>query len=263
MTGGPAFGADIGAVFDGADITLLAATAGIVAVLLLITYRSPWLWLVPLTVVGLGDQVAAKLLRRSSRRVTDLRADGAVTGIISVLVFGAGTNYALLLIARYREELRHVVFNLARALERAERQEERAAVIGAWATIDGEDAKGQTELGLAEAAVDEHAAAERALRAAIRLDPTPGRRLSGARPAAGNLNRVDELTALAEEAVEAGLGAALPQGLGAAAAGPASRRRSRGRGDPRTINPVRRAQLIADIADRLGQTAAPSQRSRR
>ena len=107
VTGGPAFGADIGAVFDGADITLLAATAGIVAVLLLITYRSPWLWLVPLTVVGLGDQVAAKLLAVLSR-VTDLRADGAVTGIISVLVFGAGTNYALLLIARYREELRHV-----------------------------------------------------------------------------------------------------------------------------------------------------------
>lgn len=107
VTGGPAFGADIGAVFEGADITLLASTAAIVAVLLLLTYRSPWLWLVPLTVVGLGDQVAAKLLAVLSR-VTDLRADGAVTGIISVLVFGAGTNYALLLIARYREELRHV-----------------------------------------------------------------------------------------------------------------------------------------------------------
>lgn len=107
VTGGPAFGADIGAVFEGADITLLASTAGIVAVLLLLTYRSPWLWLVPLTVVGVGDQVAATLLAVLSR-VTELRADGAVTGIISVLVFGAGTNYALLLIARYREELRHV-----------------------------------------------------------------------------------------------------------------------------------------------------------
>lgn len=107
VTGGPAFGADIGAVFEGADFVLLGATAGIVAVLLLLTYRSPWLWLVPLTVVGLGDQVAAKLLAVLSR-VSDVRADGAVVGIISVLVFGAGTNYALLLIARYREELRHV-----------------------------------------------------------------------------------------------------------------------------------------------------------
>ena len=105
VTGGPAFGADIGAVFDGADIKLLGATAGVVAILLLITYRSPWLWLVPLTVVGTGDQVASKALSALSR-VSEVRADGAVTGITSVLVFGAGTNYALLIIARYREELR-------------------------------------------------------------------------------------------------------------------------------------------------------------
>ena len=105
VTGGPAFSADIGAVFDGADIRLLGATAAVVAILLLLTYRSPWLWLVPLTVVGTGDQVASKAIALLSR-TTDLRADGAVTGITSVLVFGAGTNYALLLIARYREELR-------------------------------------------------------------------------------------------------------------------------------------------------------------
>jgi RND superfamily putative drug exporter len=105
VTGGPAFAADIGKVFEGADIRLLGATAGVVAVLLIITYRSPWLWLVPLGVVGTADQVAAKALAFLSR-ATELRADGAVTGITSVLVFGAGTNYALLIIARYREELR-------------------------------------------------------------------------------------------------------------------------------------------------------------
>ena len=105
VTGGPAFAADITKVFEGADIRLLGATAGVVAVLLLITYRSPWLWLVPLTVIGTADQVAAKSLAALSR-ATEIRADGAVTGITSVLVFGAGTNYALLLIARYREELR-------------------------------------------------------------------------------------------------------------------------------------------------------------
>ena len=48
VTGGPAFRADIGAVFEGADVTLLLATAGVVAALLLLTYRSPFLWLVPL-----------------------------------------------------------------------------------------------------------------------------------------------------------------------------------------------------------------------
>jgi RND superfamily putative drug exporter len=107
VTGGPAFVADLGKVFDGADVSLLIATAAVVAVLLLITYRSPWLWLVPLSVVGVGDQVASKGIDALSR-VTAVSADGAVKGIVSVLVFGAGTNYALLIIARYREELRRV-----------------------------------------------------------------------------------------------------------------------------------------------------------
>jgi RND superfamily putative drug exporter len=104
VTGGPAFVVDLSEVFDGADVTLLAATAGVVALLLLVTYRSPWLWLVPLAVIGLADQVAATLLAAATH-VFGFAADGATTGIASVLVFGAGTNYALLLIARYREEL--------------------------------------------------------------------------------------------------------------------------------------------------------------
>ena len=62
VTGGPAFGLDLSKVFDGADTRLLLVTAGVVALLLLITYRSPWLWLVPLTVVAVGDQVAASLV---------------------------------------------------------------------------------------------------------------------------------------------------------------------------------------------------------
>ncbi len=105
VTGGAGFTADIASAFDGADVTLLAVTASVVAILLLITYRSPILWLVPLTVVALADQVAGGLLALLSRS-TDLVFNGQVTGIVEVLVFGAGTDYALLLIARYREELR-------------------------------------------------------------------------------------------------------------------------------------------------------------
>nr|WP_246416406.1 MMPL family transporter [Nocardioides luti] len=105
VTGGPAFVVDLSKVFDGADVRLLITTAGVVALLLLVTYRSPWLWLVPLTVVGVADQVAAKGLAIGTH-VFGFPTDGAVTGITSVLVFGAGTNYALLVIARYREELR-------------------------------------------------------------------------------------------------------------------------------------------------------------
>ncbi len=105
VTGAPAIQADLGAVFEGADVRLLAATAGVVALLLIVTYRSPLLWLVPLAVVGLGDRVAARVVEAISG-LADIPIDGSTTGITSVLVFGAGTNYALLLIARYREELR-------------------------------------------------------------------------------------------------------------------------------------------------------------
>lgn len=105
VTGPPAFQADLGSVFDGADTRLLIVTASVVALLLLITYRSPWLWLVPLATVGLADRTALAAADTFSS-VSGIGVDGAITGITSVLVFGAGTNYALLLIARYREELR-------------------------------------------------------------------------------------------------------------------------------------------------------------
>ena len=104
VTGPEGFQADIAGVFAGADGLLLAATGSVVIVLLLITYRSPILWIVPLAVVGVADQMAAKLAPNVAGWF-DITPDASVTGILSVLVFGAGTNYALLLIARYREEL--------------------------------------------------------------------------------------------------------------------------------------------------------------
>ncbi|MCP9619325.1 MMPL family transporter, partial [Nocardia otitidiscaviarum] len=58
VTGGPAFAADISDSFAGANTTLLAVTASVVALLLILTYRSPVLWLVPLLVIGLADRVA-------------------------------------------------------------------------------------------------------------------------------------------------------------------------------------------------------------
>ncbi|MGN6635523.1 MAG: MMPL family transporter, partial [Oryzihumus sp.] len=105
VTGAPAFQVDLSAVFNGADASLLLTTVVVVAVLLLVTYRSPVLWLVPLLVVALSDQVSVRLLGAATDAL-GFSVDEATTGITSVLVFGAGTNYALLLIARYREELR-------------------------------------------------------------------------------------------------------------------------------------------------------------
>ncbi|KUH82106.1 MMPL family transporter [Mycobacterium sp. IS-1556] len=104
VTGGPAFGADIADSFSGANFTLLAVTAAVVALLLIITYRSPVLWLVPLAVIGFADRVAA-VLGSAVAQGFGMTPDGSTSGITSVLVFGAGTNYALLLISRYREEL--------------------------------------------------------------------------------------------------------------------------------------------------------------
>ncbi|WP_374459030.1 MMPL family transporter [Microbacterium sp.] len=117
VTGGPAFGADIAASFEGADFTLLLVTVLIVAVLLIVTYRSPVLWLLPLAAVGLADGLAGRLTAAAGS-AWDLQFDA---GIISVLVFGAGTNYALLLISRYREELTTTT-NHRRALSTAWRR---------------------------------------------------------------------------------------------------------------------------------------------
>ena len=118
ITGPEGFIVDISGVFAGANFTLLLATVIIVALLLLVTYRSPVLWLVPLIVIGVADGMASQIAPQLSSIFLGVVADGSVTGILSVLVFGAGTNYALLLIARYREELllsedRHVAMNKA------------------------------------------------------------------------------------------------------------------------------------------------------
>ena len=120
VTGPAAVEADLSAVFDGADSTLLLTTAGVVAVLLLLTYRSPILWVIPLVVVALADRLAA-VLATQTLTALDVAWDESTVGILSVLVFGAGTDYALLLISRYRDELRREdnrSLAMARALAR-------------------------------------------------------------------------------------------------------------------------------------------------
>jgi RND superfamily putative drug exporter len=117
VTGGAGFGADLSNSFSGANTKLLIVTVVVVTILLLITYRSPILWVVPLFVVGFADQLAAKVIALLSQH-TDLAVNGSTTGIVTVLVFGAGTDYALLLISRYREEL-HRYENRFEAMARA------------------------------------------------------------------------------------------------------------------------------------------------
>ncbi len=104
VTGGAGFSADAIKVFSNINGTLLLWSVIIVAILLLITYRSPFLWLVPLICVLFADNVARGVAYWLAR--SGVVINGETSGILVVLVFGAGTDYALLIVARYREELR-------------------------------------------------------------------------------------------------------------------------------------------------------------
>ncbi|GHH93722.1 membrane protein [Streptomyces capillispiralis] len=104
--GGPgALGTDMGKVFETIDGTLLLATLGVVTVLLVLIYRSPFLWLVPLAVAGVAAGLAMAV-GYGLHELLGITVTGQSGGIMTVLVLGAGTDYALLLISRYREELR-------------------------------------------------------------------------------------------------------------------------------------------------------------
>jgi putative drug exporter of the RND superfamily len=105
VTGPGGYFADFANVFSGFDTTLLYITAAIVIVILLLTYRSPVLWMLPLTCVFVALTAAQAVIYLLAKHA-GLTVNGQSAFILTVLVFGAGTDYALLLTARYREELR-------------------------------------------------------------------------------------------------------------------------------------------------------------
>jgi RND superfamily putative drug exporter len=105
VTGPLGTAADSNNAFKGIDGTLLYAALAVVIVLLLLTYRSPVLWLLPVISVGVALVTAQALIYLLAAHA-GLTVNAQSAGILDVLVFGAGTDYALLLTARYREELR-------------------------------------------------------------------------------------------------------------------------------------------------------------
>jgi len=105
VTGPAGNAADSIEAFEGIDSTLLYGTIAVVVVILLFTYRSPVLWLLPVISAGIALTVAQAVVYLLARD-TGLVVNAQSAGILTVLVFGAGTDYALLLVARYREELR-------------------------------------------------------------------------------------------------------------------------------------------------------------
>ena len=104
VTGPGGIAADLERVADEASETLLVATLSLVLVLLLAVYRAPALALMPLLVVGAAYLVAigAAYLLIEAGWIT-VNSEG--TMLLLVLVFGAGTDYSLLLVHRYREEI--------------------------------------------------------------------------------------------------------------------------------------------------------------
>jgi putative drug exporter of the RND superfamily len=105
ITGGAGYAADAIKVFESIDGTLLLAALSLVIFLLIVIYRSPIFFLIPLLAV-----VFAELLSRSlGYGVSELGVtiNGQSSSIMSILVLGAGTDYALLIVSRYREELHH------------------------------------------------------------------------------------------------------------------------------------------------------------
>jgi RND superfamily putative drug exporter len=121
ITGPAAFAVDTVEALQGIDLKLLLAAGIVVAVVLLFVYRSPVLWLLPLASIG-AALIVARAAVYALARYADLTVTGLSTGVLDVLVFGAGTDYALLLIARYREELPRQPGRteaMARALRRA------------------------------------------------------------------------------------------------------------------------------------------------
>jgi RND superfamily putative drug exporter len=131
VTGPAASAADELKIFKGIDTTLLFATLAVVIVLLLLTYRSPVLWLLPIVSAGVALTIAEAVIYLLTQH--GLTVNGQSGGILVVLVLGAGTDYALLLVARYREELRRHEDRheaMAEALRRA-----GPAIIASGATV--------------------------------------------------------------------------------------------------------------------------------
>ena len=103
VTGPAGFSADAIKVFEGINGTLLLAAGGLVFVLLILIYRSPFFFLIPLGAVAFAELAS----RSAGYFLTEagVTVNGQSSSILSVLVLGAGTDYALLLVSRYREEL--------------------------------------------------------------------------------------------------------------------------------------------------------------
>jgi len=106
VTGAGGLIGDLFGAFGDLDSTLLLTTLGVVALILIVVYRSPILWILPLLTATFALSTAGGIVYLLAKNEV-IDVNGQSQGILSVLVLGAATDYALLLISRYREELHH------------------------------------------------------------------------------------------------------------------------------------------------------------
>jgi len=106
VTGIGALLSDLFGAFGGIDSTLLFSTLGVVSFILIFVYRSPVLWILPLLSAMFALSTAGGVIYLLAKHHI-VTLNGQSQGILTILVLGAATDYALLLIARYREELHH------------------------------------------------------------------------------------------------------------------------------------------------------------
>lgn len=124
--------ADLETVFDSIEGVTFLATAGLILLLLVLIYRSPIFWLIPFAAAICTDFVARGLIHLTA--MAGLIVNDQSANILPVFVFGAGTDFALLLVARYREELyRNASRHQAMAI--ALRQAAPAIIASAMTTI--------------------------------------------------------------------------------------------------------------------------------
>lgn len=105
ITGPVGISIDATGLFENADVSLLIATVILVLVFLLLIYRSPILALIPLVAVGFAYGVTSPVLGIMAQKGW-ITVDSQAVSIMTVLLFGAGTDYCLFLISRFRQVLK-------------------------------------------------------------------------------------------------------------------------------------------------------------
>lgn len=135
LTGPVGISVDAVSLFSKADLTLLFSTVLLVLILLIVLYRSPILAIVPLIAVAFAYGLAGPILGAMAKNGW-ITVDAQAVSIMTVLLFGAGTDYCLFLVSKYRENLLYEE-NKITALQKALKHSGGAIAMSALTVVLG------------------------------------------------------------------------------------------------------------------------------